>query len=86
VAHPQRSRIFAAGVKFDRAPQRSRKRECGIVNVPAKAVTAPGAGDLARHSMWHDLLRDWNRWSVVERLLAILVIVGILLIQVPLIL
>jgi competence protein ComGF len=35
--------------------------------------------------MWHDLLRDWNRWSLLERLLAVLVIAGILLIQVPLI-
>ncbi len=43
------------------------------------------AGQLARLTMWHDLLRDWNRWSLAERLLAVLVIAGILLIQVPLI-
>jgi hypothetical protein len=49
-------------------------------------ATRPNAGKLARLFMWHDLLRDWKRWSLAERLLAIVVIAGILLIQVPLIL
>jgi hypothetical protein len=36
--------------------------------------------------MWHYWVKDWNRWSLAERIIAILVLACILLIQVPLIL
>jgi cell division protein FtsL len=35
--------------------------------------------------MWHGLMRDWQRWSLTERVLAILMVTAILLLQVPLI-
>jgi hypothetical protein len=35
--------------------------------------------------MLHSWVRDWNRWSLAERVIAILVLACILLIQIPLI-
>ena len=37
-------------------------------------------------SFFRPLLADWRRWSPAERLVALLLLAGILLIQVPLIL
>ena len=37
-------------------------------------------------SFLRPLLADWHRWSPAERLVALLLLAGILLIQVPLIL
>jgi competence protein ComGF len=36
--------------------------------------------------MLNGLLKDWKRWTLAERVLAIFLIAGILLLQVPLIL
>ena len=36
--------------------------------------------------MLHNWVRDWNRWTPAERVIAILVLASILLIQIPLIL
>jgi hypothetical protein len=47
--------------------------------------TSYGAGQLTRPSMKHYWVKDWNRWSPAERVIAILVLACILLIQVPLI-
>jgi hypothetical protein len=37
-------------------------------------------------SFFRPLLADWRRWSPAERLVALLLLAGVLLIQVPLIL
>jgi len=37
-------------------------------------------------SFFRSLLADWRRWSKAERVVALLLLAGILLIQVPLIL
>ena len=37
-------------------------------------------------SFFRPMLADWRRWSPAERLIAILVLAGIILLQVPLVL
>jgi len=53
------------------------------VTVPAAPRRYVGA---MNKSFIRPLLADWRRWSPAERLVALLLLAGILLIQVPLIL